>query len=161
MAGQIVIRERLPRDADWSEGVLVEAWGSGRIVTRGRLHDANRQPALVAESAGRPAGLLTYRTEGAECELLTLNSILKRRGVASALIECLVVVARDAACRRIWLVTSNDNTPALRFYQRRGFRLVAIHRGAIAAARALKPGIPAVGIDGIPLCDEIELELLI
>jgi hypothetical protein len=56
-------------------------------------------------------------------------------------------------------VTTNDNVDALRFYQRRGFRLRAVRPGAVDdARRTLKPEIPAVGEQGIPIRDEIELE---
>jgi ribosomal protein S18 acetylase RimI-like enzyme len=55
----------------------------------------------------------------------------------------------------------NDNLHALRFYQKRGFVLVALHRNALEASRKLKPEIPLVGIDGIPIRDEIELELVL
>ncbi|MCG0275770.1 MAG: hypothetical protein L5655_06315 [Thermosediminibacteraceae bacterium] len=47
----------------------------------------------------------------------------------------------------------------MKFYQKRGFLLVAVHRNALEQARKLKPEIPLIGIDGIPLRDEIELEL--
>jgi ribosomal protein S18 acetylase RimI-like enzyme len=56
-------------------------------------------------------------------------------------------------------VTTNDNVDALRFYQRRGFRLAALRAGAVEDARArLKPEIPWTGADGIELRDELELE---
>jgi hypothetical protein len=61
----------------------------------------------------------------------------------------------------VWLITSNDNLNALRFYQRRGYRLAAVHRDAIVLARQIKPEIPLVGDFGIPLTDEIELEKLL
>ena len=64
-------------------------------------------------------------------------------------------------CRRVWLVTSNDNLPALRFYQRRGYELVAVHRRSLEEARRLKPEIPSTGLYGIPLRDEIELEIMV
>ena len=68
-------------------------------------------------------------------------------------------LARERGCARLWVITTNDITDALRFYQRRGFCLVAMHRGAVDRSRArLKPEIPAVGAYGIPLRDEIELE---
>jgi hypothetical protein len=60
----------------------------------------------------------------------------------------------------VWLVTTNDNLDALRFYQRRGLRLVAVHAGAVDEARRLKPEIARVGEYGIPIRDEIELELV-
>ncbi|HEX7715028.1 MAG TPA: GNAT family N-acetyltransferase, partial [Bacillota bacterium] len=64
-------------------------------------------------------------------------------------------------CQRLWLITTNDNLAAIRFYQLRGFVLVALHRDAIAQSRKLKPEIPLRGIDGIPIRDEIELEVVL
>ena len=68
--------------------------------------------------------------------------------------------ARRHGARRLWLVTTNDNTHALRFYQRRGFDLVRLDRGAVDRARVLKPSIPLEN-DGIPMRHELELELLL
>ena len=76
----------------------------------------------------------------------------------------LAAVAEEAVrrgARRLWLITSNDNLDALRFYQRRGMRLRAIHRDAIDQARLIKPSIPVVGNFGIAIRDELELELLL
>ena len=68
-------------------------------------------------------------------------------------------LARRQGYSRLWVITTNDNIDALRFYQRRGFCLVRVYRGAVDRSRAsLKPEIPAVGAYGIPLRDEIELE---
>jgi Acetyltransferase (GNAT) family len=75
------------------------------------------------------------------------------------LIEAAAQLARRQGCTRLWVITTNDNVDALRFYQRRGFCLVRVHRGAVDRSRAtLKPEIPAAGAYGIPLRDEIELE---
>ena len=69
-------------------------------------------------------------------------------------------MAVDADADRLWLITTNDNTDALRFYLRRGFVLVAVHRDAVTYARqSIKPELPLVGYHQIPLRDEIELEL--
>lgn len=54
--------------------------------------------------------------------------------------------ARQCGCRRLWLITTNDN-------------LVAVHPNALKAARKIKPQIPLIGNWRIPLRDEIELEL--
>ena len=92
--------------------------------------------------------------------MLTLHAAHRHRGTGTALIEAIETLARDAGCTRLWLITTNDNVDALRFYQRRGFRLAKLHAGAVDDARArLKPGIPRVGDHGIPLRDELELEL--
>ena len=74
------------------------------------------------------------------------------------MIEAVRLLARRQGCTRLWVITTNDNVDALRFYQRRGFRLVRVHRGAVDRSRAsLKPEIPPVGAYGIPLRDEIDL----
>ena len=145
-------------DREWATGKLRELWGEG-VVSRGRLLDATVLPGFVAERDGEPAGLLTYRIDGGDCEVVTINAFPRGAGAGTALMEAVAVAARDAGCRRVWLITTNDNLRALRFYQRRGFRLAALHRDALARSRELKPSIPEVGLDGIPLRDELELEL--
>jgi len=145
-------------DREWATGKLRELWGEG-VVSRGRLLDATVLPGFVAEGDGEPAGLLTYRIEGGDCEVVTINAFPRGAGAGTALMEAVAVAARDAGCRRVWLITTNDNLRALRFYQRRGFRLAALHRDALDRSRELKPSIPEVGLDGIPLRDELELEL--
>ena len=74
------------------------------------------------------------------------------------LLEAAVNVAGSDRCHRAWLVTTNDNLDALRFYQRRSWRLVRIGRGAVDSGRVLKPLIPKLGAYGIDIHDEIELE---
>jgi len=142
----------------WAAALLARSWGETRVVSRGRIHQADRLAGFVALIDGQPAGLLTYHIEGAACEIVTLDSLLEKRGVGTALIEAAAGAARAAGCTRLWLITTNDNTPALRFYQRRGFVLAALHRGAVEQSRRLKPSIPLTGLDGIPIRDEIELE---
>ena len=116
--------------------VLEERWGSTEIVSRGRRHPAERLPALVAERSGERCGLLTYRVDHDQLEVVSLDSLQPRQGVGSALLEAVTMVAGSRSCRRAWLVTTNDNLDAIRFYQRRGFRMVAVHPGAVDEARA-------------------------
>ena len=146
-------------DRAWVDELLARWWGSARVVSRGRVHDAAALPGFIARCDGKRAGLVTYRIEGGQCELVTLNSEQEGRGVGSALVEAVVVAAREARCTRLWLITTNDNLHALRFYQKRGWRLVAVHRDALDESRRLKPQIPLTGMEGIPLRDEIELEM--
>jgi ribosomal protein S18 acetylase RimI-like enzyme len=145
----------------WMEELLVEQWGSRLMVSRGRLFDVSVLPGFVAVDESGPVGLATYRIEGDACELTSLNSRVEGKGIGSALIDAVRSAAAAAGCRRLWLITTNDNTPALRFYQKRGFRLVAIHCNALEESRRLKPQISLLGIDGIPLRDELELEILL
>ena len=104
-------------------------------------------------------GLLTYQVEEKECEIVSLDSRVEGIGIGTALVNELVSAAKDAKINRIWLITTNDNLPALKFWQKRKFRLVSVHRDSIEQARRLKPQIPITGIEGIPIRDELELEL--
>jgi ribosomal protein S18 acetylase RimI-like enzyme len=146
-------------DHSWVTCLLEEHWGSVRSVSRGQVHRADRLPGFVAEIDGQRVGLVTFEIAGEQCEVVTLNSLREQMGIGTALLDAVREVASDAGCRRLWLITTNDNLAALGFYQKRGWRLVAIHRDALDESRRLKPEIGHVGIDGIPLRDEIELEL--
>jgi ribosomal protein S18 acetylase RimI-like enzyme len=146
-------------DRAWAQRLLAQRWDSPRIVTRGRVHQADELPGFVAEAASGLIGLLTYRIEAGQCEIVSLDSLAERQGVGSALLTAVQQAARQAGCTRLWLITTNDNLAALRFYQRRGFVLAAVHRNALELSRRLKPEIPLIGLDGIPLRDEIELEM--
>jgi ribosomal protein S18 acetylase RimI-like enzyme len=157
----IQVRSLREEDLDWIRGLSVERWPSTRIVTRGRVHYADQLPGLVAVRENRRVGLLTYRIDNDECEVVTLDSLEEGVGLASSLVETIKSTAVTALCRRIWLITTNDNTAALRFYQKRGFALAALYRNALEHSRKLKPEISFIGLDGIPLRDEIELEMLL
>lgn len=151
---------RLPQteaDQAWVRETWLAEWGGEIMVTRGQVHRLSDMQALIAWDGGQRVGLATYRLQAAECELMSLNAMAEGKGVGTALLGAVEGVARDAGCPRLWLITSNDNLDALRFYQRRGYRLVAVHAGAIDSARRLKPTIPLVGNSGIPLHDDLEL----
>lgn len=108
---------------------------------------------------GKAVGLVTYRIDGYECEIVTLDSLVEGMGIGSALVGAVKAAAVSAKCNRIWLITTNDNLTALRFYQKRGFVLAAVYPNALEQSRKLKPEIPFVGRHGIQLRDEIELEM--
>jgi len=160
------IRPLSPQDRNWVAHFLDEHWSSTKIVTRGQAYYAHLLPGFVAEMTDAPedappAGLITYRmdAETKSCEIMTLNSLQVNQGIGTALLESVKEVARAEGCKRMWLVTTNDNLDALRFLQKRNMRLVAVYAGALAEARKLKPQIPLVGKDSIPLHDEIELQI--
>lgn len=152
------VRPLSDSDRDWVRDTLARAWGSPRIVSRGRVHDADALPGLVAWLGTERAGLLTYAIEARAMEVVTLDALVRQRGIGTALLAEAERLARAAGCARIWLVTTNDNLRAQAFYTALGWTHVATHAGAVAAARALKPGIPERGDGGVPITDELEYE---
>ncbi len=115
----------------------------------------------MAWEEDRRIGLATYAIEAHECQLIIIDSLAKGRGIGTALLDAVADTAEDAGCSRLWLITTNDNLEALRFYRRRAFSLVAVHRSAVETSRRLEPAIPRTGLYGIPLRDELELERLL
>ncbi len=138
---------------------LIIHWGSVHVVSRGCLYDATALPGFMALRGDHLVGLATYRLDGDACELVTIDSEIEGQGVGSALITAVKETAIAANCDRLWLITTNDNLAALGFYQKRGFRITAVHPNALDISRQLKPQIPFMGLHGIPLRDEIELEM--
>ncbi len=136
-------------------------WGSTEMVSRGRLWKLMELPGFAAFIRDEPVGLVTYRFEGNECEITSLNSGVEGRGIGSALIASVEKEARGKECRRLWLITTNDNLYAIGFYQRRGFILGALHKNAVDISRRIKPEIPLVGQHGIPLQHELEMEIVL
>lgn len=141
--------------------ILERNWVSTDIITRGKIHDATKLPGFVAVVDNEIIGLITYRIEAKECEIITLDSLEEGIGVGTKLIEEVELAAISAGYKRLWLITTNDNTDALRFFQTRGFSLVAVHRNAVTESRKIKPQIPLYGFESIPIRDEIELEIIL
>jgi ribosomal protein S18 acetylase RimI-like enzyme len=141
--------------------LVAELWGSDVVAVHGTLFRPAELGGFIAERADRLAGLLTYDIAGDMLEIVTLNAIERRTGIGTRLIEAAVGMARRCGCREIRLTTTNDNIDALRFYQRRGFRLAELRPGAVDRTRRDKPEIPRTGEYGIPLRDEIDLMLLV
>ncbi len=137
----------------------IEHWGGEDMISRGRVYRPEQLEGFAIEDAGEWIGLLTFFIENGECEVTSLDSLREGQGIGSMLMDKAVEETRARNCERLFLITTNDNLNALGFYQKRGFKIVAIYPGAVNESRKIKPGIPLVGMNGIPLRDEIELEM--
>jgi GNAT superfamily N-acetyltransferase len=136
----------------------VEHWGGEEMI----VHDQIFRPAQLAGFVTEDwTGVVTYIITGDQCEIISLDSLREGRGIGTSLINAVMKEAQDRSCRRLFLNTTNDNLHALGFYQKRGFELVAIRSGVLNEYRKIKPSIPSVGLNGIALRDEIELEMLL
>lgn len=151
-----------PIGPPWHECVRAELerhWHSTRIRSRGRAFRADELPGYVALLGDEPVGQVTLHQEGDEIEVVTLSGDGSgARGVGSKLMDEAEREARRRGCSRLFLTTTNDNLAALRFYQRRGMVLAALHRGQAEVDRRAGAAIPLVGSGGIPIRDELELE---
>ena len=150
-------RDDLPRLRQF----WVEHWDGEEMITRGNIYHPEQLDGFVIEDGKEWIGLITFFVKDNKCEVTSLDSLREGKGIGTTLMNAVVVEARKQGCRRVFLITTNDNMHALRFYQKRGFELVAVHRGAVNESRKIKPSIPWTGFDDVPLRDEIELELLL
>ena len=144
---------------------IEEDWGLP-VVTRGKIIDIGNIPGFVATDGDELLGGVLYQIVQHECEMVVLFSLRENRGSGAALVNAVVEAARAATCRRVWLITTNDNTHAMRFYQKHGFALKAAHINAFRVTQAIKGetgdenGL-VLGTDGIPILHEMEFEMLL
>ncbi len=134
-------------------------WGSSEmVISSGTFQCDTLDGFAVLNKDGHIIGLLTYMIDGEECEMISLDSLEEKRGIGTKLIKELEHTVKEQGCRRIRLITTNDNLHALGFYQKRGYQLVEMYPNAVERARLIKPEIPYYGDNGIPIRDEILLE---
>jgi ribosomal protein S18 acetylase RimI-like enzyme len=153
------VRPITPADHATVARVQLEMWGSPICVAHGEVFRPADLPGFLAEDAGEIVGMLTYQQQNpTTVEVVTIDALQQHAGIGTALLDAASTVAAAAGATRLVLTTTNDNVDALRFYQRRGFHLVALRPGALDEIRKIKPEVPSTGNYGIPLSDELELE---
>lgn len=161
MRAMIHVRPIEPGDRSWLVRQLEDAFTNVTVARKGALIDASLLPGFVATDGGRLVGLLTYDAAHGECEVVAIISTEVGRGIGRALMDAVRDHAVAAGYRRLWLITTNDNTRAIRFYQQWGMDLCAFYRHGALRSRRLKPSLPERGDDGIPLDHELEFEMLL
>ena len=153
------VRPVTPADREWIADLVIASFGSVRVISHGELvEDASLLDGFAVEHDGRPVGCALLNVVDGKAELVVLATNYRGAGAGTALLEAVVERARQEGWSRLWLITSNDNTDAIRLYQRAGWDWVDFRRDGITRGRALKPEIPATGNHGIPLRHEIEFE---
>lgn len=154
----MVVRPLGDADRSRAGAWIRERWGDEVMAAHGEVFSPADHAGFVA---GDWEGLVTYRIAGDACEVTLLEADPPGRGTGTRLLDAVIGVARERSCRRVWLVTTNDNLEALAWYERRGFGVTAVRHGAVDRARAtLKPSIPTHNAaNGLPIRDEVELTL--
>ncbi len=157
---EYTLRPIRPEDKPWIRQLMRDHWAAEMVFVHGMRFDPHELPGFIAEIGAEKAGLITYSIAGGNCEIVTLDSLVPGKGIGRAMIEAVMNAAKGSRCRRLFVVTTNDNLHALRFYQRKGFTLAALRPNAMEETRKHKP-IPLIGENGIPIRDEIELEMML
>lgn len=155
------IQELNQKDQNLVEEFFKEHWGAEFIIAKNQKYYSKDIEGLAVFDREKIIGLLTYQIEQNEMGIISLDSLKPNKGIGSALLEKAKEKAQEANCRKIWLCTANDNLDALRFYQKKGFVLVKVYSNIVEEYRKIKPSIPEIGNFGIPIRDEIELEMIL
>lgn len=144
---QYIAKDRL-------ESFFQQAWGGPKMVVSSGVYSWVELKGISGMKEDEVlAGSVTY-TEGERFEIVSLDSLAPNQGVGSALIEAAEEIAREKGYSTVYLITTNDNMHAVTFYQKRGYRVIEIHKDAVQRARRIKPSIPLKAENGIDIRDE-------
>ena len=137
---------------------FIDNWFSTDMSIRGEIIDGTKLDGFLLREENTIIGLVTYTFFEDICEIVSLDSKRQNIGIGSALLKEIEKIAMDNNCKKMRLITTNDNMTALQFYQKRGYCLTKLYPNAMEEVRKVKPNVPVIGDNDIPLRDEIELE---
>ena len=140
---------------------IKQHWYTTTMIIRGKEIDMTKTEGFYFSDGKNIVGLITYIVCGNIMEILSLDSLQENQGIGSKLVQTVIHEAKDRKLQKIVLITTNDNINAIRFYQKRGFDMVHLFHNAMDVSRKLKPEIPLIGENSIPLRHEIEFELIV
>lgn len=138
---------------------IITHWYSTIMIVRGKAFDLSKAEGVLAIDNNQIKGLITYLIKDETCEILSLDSLEQSKGIGTELVNQVIGISKEVHCKRIVLITTNDNINAIRFYQKRGFDMTRLYHNALEISRQLKPEIPLIGENNIPLRHEIEFQM--
>lgn len=153
----VLVREAADDDRAAVMDLFRRDFGRSRIVAFGSLVTLDDAPALVAVMKQEIAGALAYRLRGDALQIVALatEATWQRSGVGGYLVAEAELLARRLDLPKVVFCTTNDNLPALYFYQRRGYRITEVIVGTLVPHN---PPPDNTGFAGIEVRDEIRLE---
>jgi RimJ/RimL family protein N-acetyltransferase len=146
-------------DREWVKSFTIMHWGSEKVVVHNIIYYPHELEGFIALYKSEKSGLITFIIEQQSCEIVTLNSIVENKGIGSSLVKLVLEETKRNNCNKLWLITSNDNIRAISFYQKLGFQLMKVYPDAVTESRKIKPEIPLIAENGIPIRDELEFVL--
>lgn len=161
MGGNTKTHDQKPRILPASTELIESIWRRWGlpIVSTERTYLPGDVAGLYLEGgADGLCGLVTWAVQESMAEVVSLDAFEPGRGFGARLLGAAEAILKSSGVERVFLITTNDNLDALRFYLRQGYRLVRIHPDAMDRVRKIKPSVPENGKGGVPLRDMWELE---
>ena len=134
-------------------------WGEEEQLTFDREFVVAELPAYVARVHNSTVAFVSI-AEMDDAVMVVALGVLPRyqgSGVGSSLVEKVEVEARRLGKRRLLVSTSNDDLPALVFYQSHGFQIYEVQPNVVS----VKHGEGSRGICGLPVRDELRLQKIL
>ncbi|WP_225420686.1 GNAT family N-acetyltransferase [Lacticaseibacillus porcinae] len=148
--------EKMDAWQDQARTFFKDHWQSDTmVVSSGEYHLADLNGIVAITETNEVVGLITYTVHGNAMEIVSLNSVQPNQGIGTKLMAAAEARAQATGLTKMVATTTNDNLEAMRFYQKHGYRFAKVIRGSVDTARTLKPTVPEIGNDGIPIHDEL------
>lgn len=157
--GNYRIQSISPDNREEINKIIQNQWFSTDMVIRGEVVDLTKLDGYAMYDGEKIIGLITYRMTDQDCEITSFDSFRENQGIGTKILQKVIETAKSKNCRRMKLITTNDNINAIRYYQKRGFDMTNLYYNAIEQSRILKPSIPLLGDFNIPIRHEIEFQM--
>jgi ribosomal protein S18 acetylase RimI-like enzyme len=134
-------------------------WKEEEQLTFNRKFIVAELPAYLAKSGSDVIGFVSFAELRDAIIIVALGILPKYQNarVGKSLIEKVETEAKRLGKKKLLVSTSNDDLPALAFYQSLGFQIYEVKPNVIAE----KHGMVLKGIGGLPIRDEIRLQKLL
>ena len=152
---QFDVREATPADRHDIEEICDRAWGETEVDAFDRTFDVLAAQNLIAVVDDKLVGLISLALDRGDLTIVLLSVYPEYQGsgVGAALVEAAIAQAQNKRLTTVKVATTNDDIPALYFYQRRGFVIFDVASGALVEHH----GSAVPGFADIPVRDEIRL----
>lgn len=133
-------------------------WGEAEQLAFDRRFLVDALPSYVVKAEGGVVGFVSYAEVGDAIVIVALGVLpeYQTSSVGRKLIKKVEGEAVRTRKKRLLVSTSNDDLPALAFYQSLGFQIYEVKPNVIAE----KHGEVLKGIGGLPVRDELRLQKL-
>lgn len=153
----VLTREASPEDHRKALAIFHRDFGRTSIAAFDETVALETASTIVAEMQDDIGGALAWkrRDDAVQIVALATDPMWQRSGVGGHLLAELEVLARREGVSRIVVATTNDNLPAVYFYQRHGYRITAV---VPDAATKHPEATRQRGFADIPVMDELRME---
>lgn len=131
-------------------------WQEQTQLTFDEKFVVTKLPAYIAKVKSQTVGFVAFAEKEDSTIIVALGVLpqYQNAGIGKGLIEAVEDEAKRLHKKKLLVSTSNDDLPALAFYQRLGFQIYDVKPNVIAE----KHGAILKGIGGIPIRDELRLQ---